>query len=118
MKAARADPIPTMGNCAKIGQFSLQDLGDRALEGVANLLPPPLGLDRLVEQNASARQLLEEFSAGEVLGFKTKLIALTRHRSQAQPKTARVRPHDKADNPTAIRTVQLMAPIRLKACTC
>ena len=91
VKAARADPIPTMGNCAKVGQFSLQDLGDRAHEGVANLLPPPLGLDRLLEQNASARQLLEDFSAEAVLGFKTELTALM-PQSVPLPKNARVWP--------------------------
>lgn len=92
VKASRAEQIPTLGNCTKIGQYSLEDLGDRALDGVANLLPPPLGLSRLLEQNASARQLLEDYSAEAVLGFKAELIALTMQRSVPPPKSARVRP--------------------------
>lgn len=72
IKAAKEQRIPTFGNCLKAGKYSYEDLGDRAMQGVANLLPPALGLARLVEQNASALQMLEEdFTADDIMGIKT-----------------------------------------------
>ena len=91
--------IPTLGNCLKAGRFSFQDLGDRAVEGISNLLPPPLGLDQTLEQNATAIKLLDEFSEDSILAFKASLRRVLSCVGQATSPTVakpvcRVRPSD------------------------
>ena len=88
-KAARELRIPTLGNCLKSGRYSLEDLGDRATECIADLLPPPQGEATAAEQRASANDLLQHFSVENVLSLKNLLWGRS---SRKQAKGSRSKP--------------------------